>query len=173
MTTSLFPQPVLSGVLLVTWLLLSNSASPGHILLGGLLGWLIPLLTQRFWPHRQMARRPLRALRLLAVVLWDIAVANLAVARLILGEPGALRPGFVWYPLTLRGDFPITVLSSIISLTPGTVVMDVGPQGRRLLIHSLDCADGAALIQQIRTRYEMPLQEIFPCSPSSSPSPSP
>lgn len=173
MWTTVFPQPLLSGVLLITWLLLVNTIQPGHILLGGLLGWLIPLLTQRFWPERPRMRQPWRALRLLAVVIWDIILANLAVAKLILRRPDALRPRFIWYPLSLHQDFPITVLSSIISLTPGTVVIDVSQDCRQLLIHCLDCQDPATLVAQIRTRYETPLQEIFECLPSSSHSPSP
>lgn len=173
MWTKVFPQPLLSITLLIIWLLLVNSIQPGHILLGGLLGWLIPLLTQRFWPERPAMRQPWRALRLFGVVIGDIILANLEVARRILGPPRALRPRFIWYPLSLHQDFPITVLSSIISLTPGTVVIDVSRDRRWLLIHCLDCEDPGALVAQIGTRYETPLQEIFECSPSSSLSPSP
>lgn len=172
MWTTLIPQPVLSGVLLVTWLLLANSIQPGQILLGGLFAWLIPLLTQRFWSHRLAFRRPGQALRLLLVVLWDILVANLVVARLILRPRPNLRPCFVRYPLTLRDEFPITLLSSIITLTPGTLVIDVCGD-HRLLIHCLNCDDERALVEQIKTRYESPLKEIFPCSQVSSPLPSP
>ena len=171
MWTTLIPQPVLSGVLLVTWLMLMNSVEPGQVLLGGLFGWLIPLLTHRSWPRRQSFRRPRKALRLLLVVLWDILLANLVVARLVIGPRANIRPSFVWYPLTLSDEYPISVLSSIITLTPGTLVVDAGAKCR-LLIHCLNCDDEAALINQIKTRYETPLQEIFSCSQASSPRPS-
>ena len=48
----MIPHPWLSFFLLVPWLLLNNSAAPGHILLGALMGVLIPLFTRRFWPER-------------------------------------------------------------------------------------------------------------------------
>ena len=49
---TLLPHPALSAFLLMLWLLLNNSAAPGHLVLGALLGVLIPLFTRRFWPER-------------------------------------------------------------------------------------------------------------------------
>jgi multicomponent K+:H+ antiporter subunit E len=69
----------------------------------------------------------------------------------------------VQYPLDLREDFSITLLASTVSLTPGTVSADVSADRGTLLIHALDVADEAALIAQIKQRYEAPLKEIFEC----------
>ena len=80
---NVLPHPTLSGFLLVLWLLLNNSAAPGHLFLGALLGFLIPLFTQRFWPDRLILARPGLMLRFAGRVLWDIIAANFAVARVV------------------------------------------------------------------------------------------
>lgn len=162
----LFPQPVLSGVLFLLWLLLHNTVTPGHLLLAALIAVAIPRITHRFWPDAPRLRRPLTLLRLLLVVLWDIAVANVVVAIRVLGPVKRLRPAFIWVPLELENEFGITVLASIISLTPGTVSVDVTADRRRLLVHCLDTDDEARVVAEIKRRYETPLKEIFPCSKS-------
>lgn len=155
------PHPLLTPVLVVVWLLLVNSLAPGQIMLGALLGWLIPLFTSRFWPETAHIDKPLALLRFLGVVLYDIGIANLAVARLIMGNPSRLRPVFVRVPLELKSDLAISLLASTICLTPGTVSSQLTPKRTHLLVHALDAADPAELIATIKRRYEAPLREIF------------
>ncbi len=159
------PSPVLSLVLFFVWLLLNNSLSPGNLILALLLAWLIPLFTSRLETPGPTVQRPLAALRYLLVLLWDIVVANLQVAVLILGPKKRLRPGFVKVPLDLKESGPMTILASTVSLTPGTISADILAEGERriLLIHVLDLADEAALVHTIKARYEAPLREIFAC----------
>ena len=157
------PQPLFSLSLWGVWLLLGNTLAPGQILLGGLLALALPLFTVRFWPDRPRLRRPLRILIYILVLLWDITVANLTVARLILDPTRKLRPAFIDLPLHLCNDFAIVVLANTISLTPGTVSADLSLDRRSLLIHALDIDDVEQTVARIKHRYERPLQEIFPC----------
>lgn len=159
--THWWPRPQFSLFLLLLWLLLANSVSPGQILTGAVLGWLIPYLTQTFWPERPHLRSPLRMLLYLLRFLIDILRSNLVVAQLILRHPDTLKPGFIRYPLALTDEFAITVLASTISLTPGTVSTGLSPDRRFLLVHVLHLEDEAALIKQISERYETPLGEIL------------
>lgn len=160
----LLPHPLLTPILAAVWLLLNNSLAPGHIGLGLLLGWAIPMFTLRFWPESVRIHKPLTLLRFLVVVLLDIVLANLAVARLILGRPQSLRPAFLDVPLDLQGDLAIGLLANTICLTPGTVSARLSPDRKFLLVHALDAPDGDAVIATIKQRYEMPLKEVFePC----------
>ncbi|MNE59191.1 Na(+)/H(+) antiporter subunit E [compost metagenome] len=106
-------------------------------------------------------RSPLRLLRFIGLVLYDIVVANLQVARLVVGPTRTLRPAFVEIPLELTDDLPITILASVITLTPGTVSADLSADRRTLLVHGLDVPDPAGLVADIKARYEAPLKEIF------------
>jgi len=163
MSRRLLPHPLLTPALATVWLLLVNDFSFGHVVLGLLLGWAIPLFTLRFWPDKVIINRPATLARFIGVVLYDIVVANLSVARLILGRPERLRPAFVVVPLALRTELAISLLANTISLTPGTVSSRLSPDRRSLLVHALDVADAAALIASIKQRYEAPLKEVFEC----------
>lgn len=160
----LLPHPVLSLFMLFLWFLLANNISGGHLVLGGLLAWFIPFVTQSFWPQEMTLSRPGVALKFVAVVLWDIIIANWTVARLILGSPKSLKPAFMTLELDLEQDFAITILASTISLTPGTVSADLSADGKRLIIHTLHVNDPAEAVATIKQRYEAPLKEIFECS---------
>lgn len=162
-STRWLPHPLLSAALFAVWLLAANTVAPGHLVLAALFAIAVPLATSAFWPGRPRLYRPGRLLRLLPVVLYDIAVANVVVARLILGPARRLRPAFVRIPLALNDEFAITLLASIISLTPGTVSSDLSPDRRVLLVHVLDVEDPDALAAHIKARYEAPLKEIFEC----------
>lgn len=158
-----FPHPVLSAAIFLLWAALTNAASLGTLLLGAALGVALPLATQRFWPDAPRLRHPAAILRLAARVALDILVANLAVARRVLGPLDRLRPAFVEVPLELRDPFAATLLASIVSLTPGTVSIDVDRTRWVLALHALDAPDPRQLIATIKARYEAPLLEIFAC----------
>lgn len=158
------PHPVLSGLLLVCWLWLNNTLAPGQIVLGGAIAIAIPYFTRRFWPEPLVMRHPARMIEFGAVVLYDIVVANLQVAALILGPRSRLAPGFVRVPLDLRTDFAVTVLASTVTLTPGTISVEIeddGAGGRALVVHALRCLDPPALVRSIKHRYERRLKEIL------------
>lgn len=157
----LLPHPLLSLSLVLLWLLLVNAVSAGHLLLGALLGWLIPFATARFWPEAIRVRRPGVLLRFLGVFAYDIVRGSFQVAWLILKGPAGLRPAFVEVPLDLVTDLGISLLANTISLTPGTVSAKLSADRRTLIVHTIDTADPAALAAEIKQRYEIPLRQVF------------
>ncbi|WP_273805644.1 MULTISPECIES: Na+/H+ antiporter subunit E [unclassified Pseudomonas] len=162
----LLPHPLLTLLLTLAWLLLNNSLSLGQLLLGLFLGWGIPLLCRDFLLRTPRLRRPGLLLRYMLVVLYDIVVANLHVARLVLGRPEALRPAFIEVPIDIEDEFLLTLLACVVSLTPGTVSSGLSGDHKTLLLHGLDVPDKDEVIRQVKTRYEAPLKEIFECSPT-------
>lgn len=159
--TRLLPHPILTPVLTVIWLLLNNSIDAGHIVLGLILGWAIPVLTIHFWPETVIIRKPLMLIKYTIVLLFDIIMANFTVARLILGNPDRLQPVFVKLPLDLNSDLAISLLANSITLTPGTLSAQLSEDCSYLLVHALNETDPESLIATIKQRYEHPLKEIF------------
>jgi multicomponent K+:H+ antiporter subunit E len=160
----------LSLALFITWPMLNESASAGHLLLGAALAIAIPGFTERWRPDRPRLARPGVALRLALTVLRDIVQSNLAVARLILGREERITPRFVWVPLSLTDPHAIVALAGIITMTPGTLSADLSDDRRHLLVHAFDVDDAAAqaaLVVDIKARYEAPLAQIF--EPRSNP----
>ncbi|MCU1716101.1 Na+/H+ antiporter subunit E [Pseudomonas sp. 5P_3.1_Bac2] len=150
--------------LTLIWLLLANSLSLGNIVLGALLGWLIVLLSQHFLLDLPPVRKPWLLCRFVLLVFYDIVVANLQVAKLVLGPGKGLNPAFVEVPMAIENDFLLAVLASIVSLTPGTVSAGLSADHKVLLLHGLDVRNEQALIDEVKSRYEAPLLEIFQCS---------
>lgn len=158
------PHPLISLTILGVWLLLVNSVGLGQILIGLLLGWLIPLFSRGFWVELPRIHRPFTLLRLIIRLLIDIVVANIHVGRLILRSPQHLRPAFVELPLVLQSNLAITLLCNVICLAPGTVVSDLSMDRKYMLIHVLDTDNPQQAMTHLKERYEVLLKEIFePC----------
>jgi multicomponent K+:H+ antiporter subunit E len=157
----LLPQPIVSLLLFVVWLLLNNTVHPAHLLLGAALAVAIPLFTSRLTVGAPRIKKWPRLFGLTAIVFYDIIKSNLDVARLILGRESNIHPAFVWLPLAITDAHAKALLAGIITMTPGTLSSDFSEDGRWLLIHALNVPDADALIADIKSRYEAPLMEIF------------
>jgi multicomponent K+:H+ antiporter subunit E len=158
---SLIPHPIWSAALALFWLWLNNSVAAGPVAVGILLGWALPFFARRFWPERERVARPWLLLPFALVVMADIFVANLRVARAVLSPVRRLRPGFVRVPLAVRSDIGIMVLASTVSLTPGTLSADLSDDRSELIVHYLDESDAEAMVALIKSRYERTLLEVF------------
>lgn len=157
----LLPHPILSVMLFCVWLMLYKTISPATIVGGAVIGFGIPFFTRRFWPERPRVRRWGVLARFVPVFLWDVLVANLQVAWLIVNVGRTLRPRWLVIPLEITDPYAIVTLANVISLTPGTVSAELGPDRKTLLVHSLDVADEGEAIAFIKRRYEAPIREIF------------
>lgn len=160
--TRWFPHPVASAFVAAGWLLLSG-LSVASALMAALLAFALPRFTHRFIDQPVPVRSLGAALRFTLVVLYDIVVANITVARLVLGPSARLRPGFVAVPLDATHPWTVTLLASIVTMTPGTLSATMSEDHRTLYVHALDLDDADALVDSIKTRYERPLLEIFGC----------
>lgn len=162
MTARVLPHPLLTVLLIVVWQMLVNDVTTGSLLLGLVFGILIPILTSAYWPNRPKLKHPLKIAAFALIVLRDICAANLIVAKIILFRRNSdLRSRWISIPLDLTSPEAITVLAGTITMTPGTVSSDISACGRALLVHCLDVDDPDAVRDQIKTRYERRLKEIF------------
>jgi multicomponent K+:H+ antiporter subunit E len=145
------------------WLLLSQSTGIGSIALGFVVAFALAWGSVTLRPLRPRLHRPFAAFGLLATVLLDIVRSNFAVARIVLGlvRDREVRAGFLEIPLDMRDPHGLAGLAAIITSTPGTVWVDLTPDGKTLTLHVLDLRDEAGLTQWIKTRYEQPLMRIF------------
>lgn len=158
----LFPHPFLTFLLVVVWTLLQNQVSAGMVVFGLILGTIIPRLTAVWWPDKPQRLRFGKLFVYTLIVLWDIVVANIQVGWIVLTRPNSrLRSDWVVIPLELKSPEAISMLAGTVTLTPGTVSVDLSDSGRCLLVHALDTADADAVRDQIKNRYERRLKEIF------------
>jgi multicomponent K+:H+ antiporter subunit E len=158
----LLPHPILTLLLTLTWVLLASTWTLNSLVFGFLLGLIIPFLTQPYWPQQMRLKKPMVIIEYILIVLYDIVVANMVVARIVVFKPNAKRhPAWVAVPLDLLTPEAITVLAGTITMTPGTVSADVSAEGHALLVHCLDAPNPDAVRNEIKQRYERRLKEIF------------
>ncbi len=158
----LLPHPFLTLLLTAVWTLLQNEVSAGMVVFGLILGIIIPLGTSVWWPDRPKGVRLGKMTTYCILVLWDIIVANIQVAWIVLTVPNAkLKPAWIVIPLELRQPEAITMLAGTITLTPGTVSADLSDEGHSLLVHVLHTDDPDAVREDIMDRYQRRLKEIF------------
>lgn len=158
----LVPHPYLTLLLAVVWMLLQNDLSAGMAVFGIILGIVIPRITSIWWPDTPKAFHLGKMMTYSLMVMWDIMVANIEVAWIVISVPNSkLKPAWVVVPLDLRQPEAITLLAGTITLTPGTVSADLSDEGHSLLVHVLHTDDPDGIVTDIKTRYERRLKEIF------------
>jgi multicomponent K+:H+ antiporter subunit E len=161
--TNFLPHPVVSVALCALWLLLNQAIDAGSILLGAVFGIALPVLLRRLQPlGYPRLRAPFTLLRLLGMASVEVVRSCFGVCRIILfADYAAVKSAFITVPLTLRDPYGLAVLSCLINMTPGTVWVEILPDGYKLSLHVFDLHDEQWWIDTIQTRYERPLIDIF------------
>lgn len=158
------PSPLVSGMLMLLWLLLNQSLEPAHLLLGAGLGLIAPVLAAPLLRPIGFPRpkKPMALLRLLWMALVEIVRSCFNVSRIILFvKPHGLNSQFIKIPLDLRNPYGLALLSCLINSTPGTVWVEILPDSNELALHVFDLHDEQWWIDTIKTRYEQPIIDIF------------
>ena len=147
----------------VIWVALTGDLSLANVAFGVLLGGLAARVARPLGPDPVFAKvRPLKVVGLLLYLAWQIVVANLKVVAAVLGPRRLLRPALVAVPLDVTTDGQITALSNLISLTPGTLSLDVSPDRRTLYVHAISASSPEALRREIKEGFERRVLEALP-----------
>lgn len=165
----------LNFLLALSWMVLNNSYTPADLLVGLLFGFLVIRISWRAFSEQPFSarrffsfgtRRPLlmtwRWLRFMGFGFVEIVKSSVAVARSVLSPNMNLRPGIVAIPLDVKSDEGITTLANLITLTPGTVSLDVSSDRKTLYIHAYDVGDPEALRRDTKEVFERRVQELWP-----------
>ncbi len=137
---------VYAAVLTVVWAALTGSANLSNVIIGFILSFGALLLIRTSLGEAgsdpgRFFRRPLRALWIFAVFLWELSKAGIAVGLLSIRPRIQLNPGIVAVPLATRDDFEISLFANLITLVPGTMTVDVSTDKSTLYMHVLDATD--------------------------------
>lgn len=91
----------------------------------------------------------------------ELVKANLLVAKSVLESNDKLRPAIVQIPLDVKTDLPITLLANMITLTPGTLSLDISKDRKFLFIHVLDTSDVEQTVTEIKSGFEKRLLRLY------------
>ncbi|MGB0572266.1 MAG: Na+/H+ antiporter subunit E [Alphaproteobacteria bacterium] len=151
---------VFNIVLALIWGLITNSFSPSNLIFGFVLAFVcLWLVRERFDQHNFY--RPFRILRLIALFVYELALSGYRVARDTLSPRMDFRPAIIAFPLELESPVGIMLLANLITLTPGTLSVDVSTDRSTLYIHAMDVDDPDELRADIRNGFERRIREAL------------
>lgn len=143
------------------WAAVTGSFTPLNLLFGLVLSGLALFLIRENVQPSRIAVRPLKVISLTLLFFKELALSAFKVAVLVTRPRMDLKPGIFEFPLKVDRDFEITLLANLITLTPGTLSVDVSDDRRFLFVHALDCADPQATIRDIADGFEAKILEAF------------
>ncbi|KAB7667121.1 Na+/H+ antiporter subunit E [Bacillus sp. B1-b2] len=153
-------QLLLNFLISFIWMFLKSSFAPDTFLIGYIIGLLLIFVTRRFFPTKFYLIQLLAILKLLWIFIKELIIANVAVLKIILQPKLAVTPGIFAMKTVLTKDWEITVLCNLITLTPGTLVLDISEDNSTLYIHAMDISDKEATITSIRNSFEKAILEV-------------
>lgn len=153
-------QILLNVVIAVTWMFLSVSFKPTTFIVGYILGLLMIWMLRKSFSSRFYMDRVWAFIKLTFLFFKELTLSNISVLMLIIKPKMPIRPAIFAMPTVLEKDWEITLLSSLITLTPGTIVIDISDDNKTLYIHSIDFDNADEAINSIRDTFEKAILEV-------------
>ncbi|MFD2444472.1 Na+/H+ antiporter subunit E [Bacillus sp. CGMCC 1.16607] len=153
-------QILLNVFLAWVWMFLNVSYDSVTFLKGFFFGLVIIYLFRRFFQSRFYLYRVNAVVRLFFIFIRELILSNISVLKVILKPKLDIRPGIFAFETVLSQDWEITVLANLITLTPGTFVVDVSPDNKILYIHAMDIGDATEAIESIKNSFEKAIMEV-------------
>ncbi|MDX1711527.1 MAG: Na+/H+ antiporter subunit E [Rhodovibrionaceae bacterium] len=148
-------------LLALTWGAVTGSFSAVSLAFGFVLGFIALWLPRWLWGETRYFRRFWLVARLIGVFLFELAMSALSVLKLVVTPGHNYKPGILAVPLETRNGVEITVFANLITLTPGTLSIDVSQDRRTLYVHAIDIRDPEAEKRAMKTAFEDNIMEAF------------
>jgi multicomponent Na+:H+ antiporter subunit E len=151
----------LNLILAVTWALATGSLSERNLALGFVVGLIVLQLVGTAVGDARYGARLFRILALAATFLKELLVSSVRVAASVLAPRLTMEPAVIAVPLDLKSDAEITLLANLISLTPGTLSIDVAADRSCIYVHAMYGGDPDQLAEEIKHTFERRIREAF------------
>ena len=148
-------------MLALAWSALLGQFTTINFVAGFVLGYLMLWVMQYSMGASSYFVKVRQIINLAFVFLWALIVANLRVAYSVLAPSSKMRPGIVAIPLDIELDAEVTLLANMITLTPGTLSLDVSDDKRVLYVHGMHVYDLEAFKREIKDSFEQKVREAF------------
>ncbi|KAB7706961.1 Na+/H+ antiporter subunit E [Bacillus aerolatus] len=153
-------QILLNFFLAFLWMFLQVSFDGTTFFVGYLLGLIVLYGMRRFFKADFYMRRVLAVIYLTLLFFKELFMANIDVLKVILKPKLDIQPGIFALPIELKTDWEITLLANLITLTPGTLVIDVSDDQKILYVHAIDVPDVQDAIKGIKDSFEKAIMEV-------------
>ena len=148
-------------LLALAWAAVSGSFSQINLAFGFVLGMFALSVIREQVGTTGYLERSRKIISLALLFLYELVKSAVRVLLLLIQPKLDIKPGIIAYPLKVDRDFEITILANLITLTPGTLSVDVSHDRKILYVHSIDCSDPDEIRNDIATGFERKILEAF------------
>jgi multicomponent Na+:H+ antiporter subunit E len=167
----MFPYVVTNVLLALMWVLLNENVTRDTFISSFVAGNIVAAIVQWIFrriegPERSFFLRALRPAKLGVLIkliynfTYELILSNIQVAKVVIQPRLNVQPALIRLPIELENDLSITMLANMITMTPGTITMDVAEDRKSLVVHCLNVTDIEGTKQTIRDKFELPLREL-------------
>jgi multicomponent Na+:H+ antiporter subunit E len=155
-------QFVLNLFIAALWFLLKDDpqADFSTFVAGFLVGIVILYAMHRFFGMRFYLKRVEKIIKLILIFIRELILSSISVLRWILSPQLNITPGIFTYETKLEGDWQVTALALLLTLTPGSVVMEVSEKGNLFYIHAMDLEEAKDSIVRSIGKFERAILEV-------------
>ncbi len=150
----------LNIVLALVWTFLQGELRALNFAIGLVLGYLIILVSERALGESNYVNRVWRLINFIGFVMWDVFSASLRLAWLVVQPRPDIRPGVVEVPLDAKSDLAIVTIANLITLSPGSVTLDIAADGSALYVHAMVLEDAESFRRLVKESYERRVIEV-------------
>jgi multicomponent Na+:H+ antiporter subunit E len=151
---------LLNLILALMWAALQGDLNAINFFSGFLISAAVIYIFRRMFFRPLYFKKTALGVTLALVFIKELIKSNIAVLRVVLSPRLRVRSGVVAVPTELTNDVALTMLANMITLTPGTLTLDISPDRRYLFVHTLNLDDPEDVKQQIRQAFEVYLREL-------------
>ncbi|HUU14635.1 MAG TPA: Na+/H+ antiporter subunit E [Terriglobia bacterium] len=145
----------------LAWGALNEPLTASNLIVGFVLGYAVLYLAQPVIGPSRYFTKVRQVIGLVLFFLWELILANLRVAMDVITPHYDMTPAVIAIPLDAQSDAEITLLANMITLTPGTLSLDVSSDRKTLYIHALYAKDCDAVRRNIKNGFEKRLLEVL------------
>jgi multicomponent Na+:H+ antiporter subunit E len=153
-------QLIINLLIGVIWMFLSESYSFASFLVGFVIGAALLFLLNRFIPDSFYFKQVKAILYLIFLFIKELILANIEVLKWVYKPRLDFQPGIIALPIDVKKNWEITLLANLITLTPGTLSVDVSRDQRFIYIHAIDLPDVNKTIVGIKDTFEKAIREV-------------
>ncbi|MCC3355738.1 Na+/H+ antiporter subunit E [Bacillus sp. REN16] len=153
-------QLVLNIFIAVSWMFISNSYDFGAFFGGYLIGLFLIFILRRSFSHRFYLINLWAVIKLILIFFRELILSNYSIMKVVVNPKLDVKPGIFAMPTELKKDWEIMTLSNLITLTPGTLVVDISDDKKILYIHAMDIQDVDEAIDSIKNSFEKAIMEV-------------
>ena len=152
---------LLNLLLALLWAAVVGSVDPAHLLTGFVVGYGVLWLARPVLGPTRYFGKLIEALRFVTFFVYELVLSNLRVAWDVLTPKAYRRPGVVAVPLDAESDVEITLLANLVTLTPGSLSLDIAPDRSCLYVHAMFVDDVEQLRRDVKEGFERRVLELL------------